>query len=273
MKIQANALVWLLGCATLGFAGGTGDLQDYDLTPAAARLLAEYERVQDEGFLMMETDGEPSSVLDDALQWHERSEELSADPPAYHYLRARIEYDAYHRVGGMGDAQSRGYLDRALEHIDRFVNESVAFADGHALHGAILGQKIAANPLNVALYAGAAKQANTTALGLDPDNQMAHLNLGFTFAYTPEAFGGDRKLAVKHFGTAFESGAVAMRAVAGVWLSVTYDQLGDSERATEVIEAVLQLAPGFPLAEATAHALADGADPLVYIQRLQNDEE
>ena len=44
-------------------------------------------------------------------------------------------------------------------------------------------------------------------------------------------------------------------------------------RAVEVIERVLELAPGFPQAQATAHALADGADPVVYMQRLQSRAE
>ena len=154
-----------------------------------------------------------------------------------------------------------------------FVDENVAFADGHALRGAILGQMIAASPARAMLHSGAAKRATTTALELDPDNQLAHLNLGFTYANAPEAFGGDRKLAVVHFRRAFASGALPLRAVAGIWLSVTYDELGDSARAVEVIERVLELAPGFPQAQATAHALADGADPVVYMQRLQNSAE
>ena len=273
MKMRVGVIGWLLAGAAFGFAGGAGDLQDYAPSPAAVRLLAEYERLQEEGFMSAAGSAEPARVVAYTREWLERSEEVRADAPAYHYLRARIEYDAYNQMQGSEAAARRGYLDRASQEIRTFVQQQVAFADGHALHGAILGQKIAANPASALLYADTAKRANRTALKLDPNNQMAHLNLGFTFVFTPEAFGGDRKLAVKHFRRAFAGGALVMRAVAGVWLSVTYDQLGESARAVEAIEAVLELAPGFPLAEATARALADGADPQVYLQRLQTGAE
>ena len=255
----------------MAVAGGGGELQDYDLSAAAARMLVEYERMNHEGFMTMESAPDPEAVIERTRRWLDRSEALRDDPAAYHYLRARIEstptinWQTRPIEGG-------GYL-RALGQIREFVDENVAFADGHALHGAILGQMIAASPASALLHARAAKRATTTALELDPDNQLAHLNLAFTFANAPEAFGGDRKLAVEHFRRAFARGALPLRAVAGTWLSVTYDQLGDSARAVEVIEQVLELAPGFPQAQATARALADGADPVVYMQRLQSRAE
>ena len=273
MRIGANVLGWLLASATVAVAGGGGELQDYDLSAAAARMFAEYERMNHEGFMNMERAPDPEAVIERMRQWTDRSEALRDDPAAYHYLRARIEYDAYNQLADTAPAESGGYLDRALGQIRNFADEKVAFADGHALHGAILGRMIAASPASALLHARAAKRATTTALDLDPDNQLAHLNLAFTFANAPEAFGGDRKLAVEHFRRAFARGALPLRAVAGTWLSVTYDQLGDSARAVEVIEQVLELAPGFPQAQATARALADGADPVVYMQRLQNRAE
>ncbi len=270
MKMYTSVLVLLLAGAAAGFAGGAGELHEYAPSPPAAQMLAEYERAQAEGFARAAAPApDPAQVTDDVQRWRERSEELHGDPAAYHYMRARIEYDAYHRLAGTdGDARA-GYLDRALKQIKRFVERNVRFADGFALHGAILGQKIAAHPASAMLHARAAKRATTTALRLDPDHQLAHLNLGFTFANAPEAFGGDRKLAVKHFRTAFAGGAPALRAVAGVWLSVTYDQLGEPERAAEVIGQVLEFAPGFPPAVATARALAAGDDPVPYLERLQ----
>ena len=273
MKIGVNVLGWLLASAAMAVAGGGGELQDYDLSAAAAQMLGEYERMQHEGFMTMERAPDPEGVIERTRRWLDRSEALRDDPAAYHYLRARIEYDAYNQLADTAPAESAGYLDRALGQVRMFADEKVAFADGHALHGAILGRMIAASPARAMLHAGAAKRATATALELDPDNQLAHLNLGFTYANAPEAFGGDRKLAVVHFRRAFASGALPLRAVAGIWLSVTYDELGDSARAVEVIERVLELAPGFPQAQATAHALADGADPVVYMQRLQNRAE
>ena len=273
MKIGVYVLGWLLASATVAVAGGGGELQDYDLSAAAAQMLGEYERMQHEGFMTMERTPDPEGVIERTRRWLDRSEALRDDPAAYHYLRARIESDAYNQLADTAHAESDGYLDRALGQIRMFADEKVAFADGHALHGAILGRMIAASPARAMLHSGAAKRATATALELDPDNQLAHLNLAFTFANAPEAFGGDRKLAVVHFRRAFVGGALPLRAVAGTWLSVTYDQLGDSARAEEVIERVLELAPGFPQAQATARALADGADPVVYMQRLQNRAE
>lgn len=273
MKTGVNVLGWLLASATIAFAGGGGELQDYELSAGAAQMFGEYERMNHEGFMTMESVPDPEGVIERTRRWLDRSEALRDDPAAYHYLRARIEYDAYNQLADTGRSETDGYLDRALGQIRIFADESVAFADGHALHGAILGRMIAASPARAMLHSGAAKRATTRALELDPDNQLAHLNLAFTFANAPEAFGGDRKLAVEHFRRAFASGALPLRAVAGTWLSVTYDQLGDSARAVEVIEQVLEIAPGFPIARATARALADGADPVVYMQRLQNRAE
>ena len=265
-------LALLLGVATAAFAGGADELQDYAPDTAATLVLTDYERAQDEGFLSQEANRDATRVRADTRRWLERAEELRGDPPAYHYLRARIEYDAYNRLSGTGRAPADA-LNRALEHIQRFAAQKVRFADGYALHGAILGQKIAANPGSALLHARAAKRATMTALRISPDHQVAHLNLGFTFANTPEAFGGDRKAAVRHFRRAFSGSAAAPRAIAGVWLSIMYHQLGDPRQAAEVIEEVMAFAPGFPLAVATARALADGTDPLVYLERLQHAGE
>ena len=265
-------LILLLGVATATFAGGAGELRDYAPDPTAALVLAEYERAQNEGFLNQEASRDATRITADTRRWLDRAGELRSDPPVYHYFRARIEYDAYNRLPGT-DLARTGALDRALDHIQRFVEQRVRFADGYALHGAILGQKIAANPGSALLHARAAKRATMTALRIDPDHQVAHLNLGFTFANTPEAFGGDRKAAVRHFRKAFAGSAAAPRAIAGVWLSIMHDQLGDSRQAAEVIEEVIEFAPGFPPAVATARALADGTDPLVHLERLQHAGE
>ena len=270
MRADGLRLTLLLGVATAAFAGGAGELQDYAPDPAATLVLADYERAQDEGFLSQEANRDATRITADTRRWLERAEELRGDPPVYHYLRARIEYDAFNRLSGTDLAQADA-LNRALEHIQRFVEQRVRFADGYALHGAILGQKIAAHPGSALLHARAAKRATMTALRINPDHQVAHLNLGFTFANTPEPFGGDRKAAVRHFRKAFAGRAAAPRAIAGVWLSIMYHQLGDPRQAAEVIGEVMEFAPGFPLAVATARALADGADPLVYLERLQHN--
>ncbi len=269
--VPAPTLILLLTCTAAGFAGGARELHDYTPSPPAAQMLAEYERVQAEGFARQATAAspDPARVTADMRRWRERSDELRGDPAAYHYLRARIEYDAYHRLAGTGGDERAGYLDRALEQIEHFAEQSVGFADGHALHGAILGQKIAANPASAMLLARSARQATATALHLDPDHQMAHLNLAFTFANAPKAFGGDRKQALKHFRKAFGGETPALRAVAGVWLGVTHHQLGEPGQAAAVIAQVLEFAPGFPPAVATARALAAGDDPALYLERLQ----
>ena len=272
MRVHSLRLTLILWGAMAAFAGGARELQDYAPDPAAARVLADYERAQDEGFLNQEGNLDVTRIMAYTRQWLDRAEELRDAPPVYHYLRARIEYDAFHRFSDT-DLAGADALDRALEHIQRFAEQRVRFADGYALYGAILGQKIAANPGSALLHARAAKRATMTALKIEPDHQLAHLNLGFTFANTPEAFGGDHKAAVRHFRKAFAGSAAAPRAIAGVWLSIMHHQLGDPRQAAEVIEEVIEFAPGFPLAVATARALADGTDPLVYLERLQHAGE
>ncbi len=267
MKIFAHVLVGLTASAWMGWGGGGSELQDYDPSATAVGLLAEYVRVRGD---IMETHSDRSRVLDDGSMWLDLSEGLAEDRPALYYMRARIEYDTYNRLGGAEDARNAVHLDRALEHIKLFVDSGVAYADGHALHGAILGQKIAANPVDAMRYAGSAKRASETALHLDPDNQLAHISLGFSYANAPRMFGGDLDSAVKHFREAFANGNVSMRAFAGVWLSITYEQIGESARAVEIIQEVLELVPGYSQAEATARAFEDGADPVVYLERLES---
>ena len=274
MRMCVSVLGWLLASAIVAVAGGGGELQDYDLSAAAARMFGEYERMNHEGFMNMERAPDPEAVIERTRQWIDRSEALAGRSGG---LLLSARQDRIRRLQPIGrHGACREWRTTWTARSDRSASlqdEKVAFADGHALHGAILGRMIAASPASALLHARAAKRATTTALDLDPDNQLAHLNLAFTFANAPEAFGGDRKLAVEHFRRAFDRGALPLRAVAGTWLSVTYDQLGDAARAVEVIEQVLELAPGFPQAQATARALADGADPVVYMQRLQDRAE
>ena len=272
-RLWLPVVLWLAFCTALGFAGGVRQLREYEPSPAAADLLAEYERAVNAAFMSELADPNHASDVDEMLQWRARFEEVREDRAAYHYLHARVLYDANYRTSGSAEGADAGYLDLAFEHILRFLDEKVRFADGYALHGAILGQKIAAEPANVMLYARMSKRALATALRLDRNNQLAHLALAFNFYYPPEEAGGDLRLAARHFAKALAGDTAPLRAVAGVWLSVTYDQLGDTARAVEAIQQVLDFAPGFPLAEATARALADGADPFVYWERLRADGE
>ena len=146
---------------------------------------------------------------------------------------------------------------------------NVAYAPGFALYGSILGRMIAANPPNALAHAGTAERVTRLALELEPGNQMARLTLGLALLNTPPAFGGDPERAEEEIRTAFAGEGLALRSLAGVWLAVAYVRLGRIDEATDVIEQVLDLAPGFRPARATAEALAQGVEPLEHWQQTR----
>ena len=254
----------LLLCAAAGFADGSEELADYEPSPEAVRLLAEFERYYHGTILGTPT---PERVAADTERWLERAEALADDPPAQHYLLAWIEFEAFNQL--WWSANEGAHLPRAHDHIRRFAELKVAFAAGYALYGAIVGQMIAVNPLNVVGYAGTAGKVTETALELDPANQLARLNYGIGLLNTPPAFGGDPERAVAEIRTAYAGGDLGTRATAGVWLAIAYAKLGRTDEAARVVEEVIGLASGFAPALATAEALERGIEPLEYWRQIR----
>ena len=258
------AAITLWCSAAIGFAGGDEELADYQPSPAAVNLLAEFEQYHER---TVQAAPSREQVAADTQRWLERAAALGDDPAAQHYLLARVEYEAYNLRWWSGPAGT--HLQRAHDHIRRFAELNVAYAPGFALYGSILGQMIAANPPNALAHAGTAERVTGLALELDPGNQMARLTLGLALLNTPEAFGGDPERAVEEIRTAFAGEGLALRSLSGVWLAVAYARLGRNDEAAGVIEQVLDLTPGFLLARATAEALAQGVEPLEYWRQIR----
>ena len=261
---RSVAVVAVLLCASAGFADGSAELADYEPSPEAGRLLAEFERYY-HGTILDWPGRE--RVTGDTERWLERAEALARDPPAHHYLLARIEYEAFNNLWWSGSEGA--HLQRAHDHIRAFAELNVAFADGFALYGSILGQMIAVNPLNVLGYAGTAEEVTRIALELEPDNRVARLNAGIALLNAPPAFGGDPERAVVEMRTAYAGAGLGTRTLAGLWLAVAYDKLGRSDDAAGVIEEVVALAPGYLPAQVTAEALALGVEPLEHWREVR----
>lgn len=260
------AAVAALLCATAGYADGSEELADYEPSPAAAELLAEFERYYHD--TIRNRPGR-ERVRSDTERWLERARALADDAPAQHYLLAWIELEAFNNLWWV--RSDGAHLQRAHDHIRRFAESKVAFAAGYALYGSILGQMIAVNPLNAIGYAGTANQATGIALELEPDNHLARLNHGIALLNTPPAFGGDPERAVQEMRTAYSGGGLGVRTLAGVWLAVAYAKLGRSGDATAVIEEVIALAPEFLPALATAEALALGVEPVDHWRQVRTE--
>lgn len=258
------AAITLWCSAAIGFAGGDEELADYQPSAAAVGLLAEFEQYHER---TVQAAPSREQVAADTQRWLERAAALGDDPPAQHYLLARVEYEAYNLRWWSGPAGT--HLQRAHDHIRRFAELKVAYAPGFALYGSILGRMIAANPPNALAHAGTAERVTRLALELEPDNQMARLTLGLALLNTPPAFGGDPERAVEEIRTAFAGEGLALRSLAGVWLAVAYARLGRNDEAAAAIKQVLDLAPGFLPARATAAALAQGVDPLEYWRQIR----
>ena len=262
-RVMAAAITVCCG-ASIGFAGGDEELADYQPSPAAVRLLADYEQYHER---TVQAAPSRERVAADTQHWLERAAALGDDPPALHYLLAWVEYEAYNLLWWSGPAGT--YLQRAHDHIRRFAELKVAYAPGFALYGLILGRMIAANPPNALAHAGTAERVTRLALELDPDNQMARLTLGLALLNTPPAFGGDPERAVEEIRAAFAGEGLTQRSLAGVWLAVAYARLGRNAEAAEAIAQVLDLAPVFLPARATAEALAQGVEPLEYWRQIR----
>ena len=258
------AVITLWCSAAIGFAGGDEELADYQPSPAAARLLAEFEQYHER---TVQAAPSREQVAADTQRWLERAAALGDDPPAQHYLLARVEYETYNLLWWSGPAGT--HLQRAHDHIRRFAELNVAYAPGFALYGWILGQMIAANPPNALAHAGTAERVTRLALELEPGNQMARLTLGLALLNTPPAFGGDPERAVEEIRTAFAGEGLALRSLSGVWLAVAYLRLGRNAEAAAAIDQVLDLVPDFLPARATAEALAQGVEPLEYWQQIR----
>ena len=264
-RFRFVAAAFTLWCsAASGFAAGDEELTDYQPSPAAVRLLAEFEQYHER---TVQAAPSRDQVAADTQRWLQRAATLGDDPPAQHYLLAWVEYEAYNLLWWSGIAGL--HLQRAHEHIRRFAELNVAYAPGFALYGSILGRMIAANPPNALAHAGTAEQVTRLALELDPGNQMARLTFGLALLNTPEAFGGDPERGVEELRTAFAGEGLALRSLAGMWLAIAYARLGRNDEAAEEIEQVLDLAPGFLPARATAEALAQGVEPLEYWRQIR----
>ena len=260
--VAAATTLWC--SAAIGFAEGDQELADYQPSPAAVRLLAEFEQYHER---TVQAAPSREQVAADTQRWLQRAAALGDEPPALHYLLARVEYEAYSLLWWSGPAGT--YLQRAHDHIRRFAELNVAYAPGFALYGAILGRMIAANPPNALAHAGTAERVTKLALELEPGNQMARLTLGLALLNTPPAFGGDPERAVEEIRTAFAGEGLAQRSLAGVWLAVAYARLDRNAEAAATIAQVLDLAPGFLPARATAAALAQGVEPLEHWRQIR----
>ena len=260
------AMALVLLCSGAGYADGSEELADYEPSPEAVRLLEEFQRHAHD--IILGWPG-PERVIPDTERWLARAEALAGDPPAYRYLLAWIEFEAFGSLWWSGRAGA--HLQRAHDHIRAFAELNAAFAPGFALYGSIVGQMIAVNPLNVIGYAGTAEEVTRIALELEPDNPLAHLNRGIGLLNAPPAFGGDPERAVQEMRTSYAGGNFGLRTVAGVWLAVAYAKLGRIDEATAMIDEVVAVAPEYLPALATAEALARGVEPLEYWRQVREE--
>ena len=202
-------LALLLGVATAAFAGGAGELQDYAPDTAATLVLTGLRACAGRG---VSESGSQSGRH--AGQGGHPAVARTSRGAARRFRRRtttyapRIEYDAYNRLSGHRTVLRQTLWTGALEHVERFAEQKGSVCRRLRTARRHPGTEDRRQPRTSALlHARAAKRATMTALRINPDHQVAHLNLGFTFANTPEAFGGDRKAAARHFRRAFSGSA------------------------------------------------------------------
>ncbi len=112
---------------------------------------------------------------------------------AYADMRIHIYYFSQNDKGN-----AEKFVDDGIKHLEKSIELKSDFAEGYALLGSLLGNKIALNPM-LGMNLGMKSSANIKkAFDLDPENPRISLIAGESAYYTPKMFGGGKDKAMEH---------------------------------------------------------------------------
>ncbi len=96
------------------------------------------------------------------------------------------------------------FIDNGIEHLEKSVEIKDDFAEGYALLGSLLGNKIGLNPMLGMTLGMKSGRVMYRAFELAPDNPRVSLIAGESSYYTPKLFGGGKEKAMEKIKKAIE---------------------------------------------------------------------
>jgi len=128
----------------------------------------------------------------------------------------------------------------ALEMVESLIAENPNNADLHAWKGNVMGSLAQGNPMDAMKYGMGAMQAYESALGIDPENVMAHFGRGIARLAAPEGFGGDLDGAIEDLEFVVKKDPCHD---SYYHLGVAYKKKGLTEEAKKAFKKSLELKP------------------------------
>ncbi len=146
------------------------------------------------------------------------------------------------------------YVDDAVKNAEKILKAESKHAKTSALLSAIYGLKIAYSPMKGMFLGGKSSDLAKDATKYDANEPIAWLKYGGNKMYTPETWGGDKKVALESFEKAvelFESDKTEcnfqnfhyLDALAN--LGMAYQEAGKTEKAIATYEKALKAEPDF----------------------------
>jgi tetratricopeptide (TPR) repeat protein len=146
-------------------------------------------------------------------------------------------------------------LDRAIEAVQRSIQQNDKSADAHSLLADLYGRKIS---LGNGMFAGPkfgpkVKEENAKAMALDDKSPRVWSSLGRQYLMAPKMFGGDIPKAIESFQKSLAIDPAQDET--WVWLCKAFQKQGDKSKAREAVQHALALNPGSGFAQAAASSL------------------
>lgn len=144
------------------------------------------------------------------------------------------------------------YVDEAEELAEEILDRDKMHVKANALLGAIYGLKIAYSPMKGMFLGGKSSDLSAAGIKNAPENPISHLFFAMNKHNTPEMWGGDKALAMKHFRKAVEQFEAQgnteqnwyyLNALA--WLGIAERKAGNEETANAIFRKALEVEPNY----------------------------
>lgn len=149
--------------------------------------------------------------------------------------------------------EAKKYLSQAQKNIAILEKQKYSMAVVNSYKSAFYGFRIGLNPVTAPVNGLRSIDCAKTALKLDPEHYLGHVQYGNIQFYMPSVFGGSKKQALEHYLKAKELIERNAGSTSGDWnymsllivIGQTYTFLNDYQAAKNVYENILRFEPGF----------------------------
>lgn len=172
-----------------------------------------------------------------------------------HYYIALVDYRRIPEMQKRSKEEFVAHLDATISQAEKAVTLEPKFADAHALHSSLLGQKIGADPSQTMVLGPRSSQIMARARTMAPENPRVLLLDSISKFHTPEMWGGGKPRALEGLKKAVEMFAAwkpksDLQPAWGLdeahaWLGYTHLELGQNKEAREALQKALEINPDF----------------------------